>query len=284
MRSEEIESILKRLENGEISEDDSTDNDDDIAFYSSQRDRLMELEDEEDVVARCAEKGRQDLVKATCDIVATEIENIWKRASLPIVKHKTIVSKITSYHEKHRAFLKSYQKSKDNENYKQKLQKFKGDCDVLFDIGSCKCKSLSTRTCEKTRKISKREHEYLLDQRGERRMMIGSLDKKAALKNIALSDRKLKRKQFEENSMTLQVDEPEQKRRKTKTSSIINLTSIFPAINIPGPSKFPVVAMTLDRYGISDRAGAAIVSATLQDIGLVTEARSRTNEKFGSCS
>lgn len=29
--------------------------------------------------------------------------------------------------------------------------------------------------------------------------------------------------------------------------------------------------MTLDRYGISDRAGAAIVSATLQDIGLVTE-------------
>ncbi|CAG4943138.1 unnamed protein product [Parnassius apollo] len=71
--------------------------------------------------------------------------------------------------------------------------------------------------------------------------------------------------------MTLQIDEPEQKRRKTKTSSVINVTSIVPAINVPGPSKFPVVAMTLDRYDISDRAGAAIVSATLQDIGLVTE-------------
>ncbi|KAK2577685.1 hypothetical protein KPH14_012827, partial [Odynerus spinipes] len=46
MRPEEIESILKRLENGEISEDDSTDNEDDIDYYSSQRDRLMELEDE----------------------------------------------------------------------------------------------------------------------------------------------------------------------------------------------------------------------------------------------
>ncbi|KAJ0178384.1 hypothetical protein K1T71_006207 [Dendrolimus kikuchii] len=44
MRPEEIESILKRLENGEISEDDSTDNEDDIDYYSSQRDRLMELE------------------------------------------------------------------------------------------------------------------------------------------------------------------------------------------------------------------------------------------------
>lgn len=49
MRPEEIENILKRLENGEISEDDSTDNEDDIDYYSSQRDRLMELDDEEDV-------------------------------------------------------------------------------------------------------------------------------------------------------------------------------------------------------------------------------------------
>ncbi|CAG5054232.1 unnamed protein product [Parnassius apollo] len=88
---------------------------------------------------------------------------------------------------------------------------------------------------------------------------------------MALSDRKLKRKQFEENSMSLQILEPEQKRRKTKTSSVINVTSIMPAINVPGPSKFPVVAITLDRYGISDCAGAAIVSATLQDNGLVTE-------------
>ncbi|CAG4960187.1 unnamed protein product [Parnassius apollo] len=162
-------------------------------------------------VARCAEKGRQDLVQATCDIVATEIENIWKRASLPIVQHKTIVSKIRSYHDKHRALLKSYQKSKDNENYKQKLQKFKKDCEVLFDIASCKCKSLSTCSCEKTRKIPKQDHEFLLDQRGERRMMIGSLDKKATLKNMDLSDRKLKRKQFEENSMSLQIHERKRK-------------------------------------------------------------------------
>lgn len=48
MRPEDIESILRRLENGEISEDDSTDNEDDIDYYSSQRDLLMELEDEED--------------------------------------------------------------------------------------------------------------------------------------------------------------------------------------------------------------------------------------------
>lgn len=49
MRPEEIESLLKRLKNDEISKDDSTDNEDDIDYYSIQRDRLMELEDEEGV-------------------------------------------------------------------------------------------------------------------------------------------------------------------------------------------------------------------------------------------
>lgn len=34
---------------------------------------------------------------------------------------------------------------------------------------------------------------------------------------------------------------------------------------------FPVVARTLDRYCISDRAGAAIVSAVLQDVGLISQ-------------
>uniref|UniRef100_A0A6P7F0G4 Uncharacterized protein LOC114324720 n=1 Tax=Diabrotica virgifera virgifera TaxID=50390 RepID=A0A6P7F0G4_DIAVI len=37
---------------------------------------------------------------------------------------------------------------------------------------------------------------------------------------------------------------------------------------------FPVVARTLDRYGVSDRAGAAIISAAFQDIGLITESDS----------
>lgn len=39
----------------------------------------------------------------------------------------------------------------------------------------------------------------------------------------------------------------------------------------PANSAFPAVAKILDRYGISDRAGASIVSATLQDLGFINE-------------
>uniref|UniRef100_A0A6P7GE74 Uncharacterized protein LOC114338272 n=1 Tax=Diabrotica virgifera virgifera TaxID=50390 RepID=A0A6P7GE74_DIAVI len=34
---------------------------------------------------------------------------------------------------------------------------------------------------------------------------------------------------------------------------------------------FPVVVRTLDRYGVSDRARVAIISAAFHDIGLITE-------------
>lgn len=51
------------------------------------------------------------------------------------------------------------------------------------------------------------------------------------------------------------------------------LITLTPTSTVTAPSEnqFPVVARALDRYYISHRAGAAIVSATLQVIGMVTK-------------
>ncbi|GBM42766.1 hypothetical protein AVEN_81589-1 [Araneus ventricosus] len=43
-------------------------------------------------------------------------------------------------------------------------------------------------------------------------------------------------------------------------------TSVTPVV-----TKFSAAARTLDRFGISDRTGSAIVSATLQDVGITSE-------------
>lgn len=60
-------------------------------------------------------------------------------------------------------------------------------------------------------------------------------------------------------------------------------SNIQEEINLPGPSKLkedkssqmriklPSVASIADRIGISDRAAAAIASAALQDLGVITE-------------
>jgi hypothetical protein len=51
---------------------------------------------------------------------------------------------------------------------------------------------------------------------------------------------------------------------------ILIASPLVPVINTTTTNVFPVVARTLDRYCVSDRVGAASVSATLQDIGLIT--------------
>ncbi|GBN41698.1 hypothetical protein AVEN_206429-1 [Araneus ventricosus] len=56
----------------------------------------------------------------------------------------------------------------------------------------------------------------------------------------------------------------------TLHKSEVVLHGIFPTIT-PVVTKVLAAVRTLDRFGISDRAGAAIVSAELQDVGIISE-------------
>ncbi|GBN74152.1 hypothetical protein AVEN_249883-1 [Araneus ventricosus] len=47
--------------------------------------------------------------------------------------------------------------------------------------------------------------------------------------------------------------------------------NVYEAEFIPVVTKVLAAVRTLDRFGISDRAGAAIVSAALQDVGIISE-------------
>lgn len=48
----------------------------------------------------------------------------------------------------------------------------------LFDICSCKCLNLKNCSCARNRKIPALEHDFIIDQRTKRRLMISSTDKK----------------------------------------------------------------------------------------------------------
>ncbi|KAJ8972312.1 hypothetical protein NQ314_000227 [Rhamnusium bicolor] len=144
-------------------------------------------------------KPLKDLVSNTSDIVALEVERIWKKASIPIVEHRVVVKRIREYKEKYRQLLKPYKKE-----YKKKI--------------------------------------------------------------------------LEETYLHHHSEAGPSKSRMSKSPIPVILQSIStleePSVcceNKRGSRQFPVVARTLDRYGISDRAGAAIVSATLQDMGLINE-------------
>ena len=55
------------------------------------------------------------------------------------------------------------------------------------------------------------------------------------------------------------------------STNLVQSTSITQKKKSQMRITLPNVAQTCDRYGVSDRAGAAIATASLQDVGFVTE-------------
>ena len=70
---------------------------------------------------------------------------------------------IVDYKEKYKNIMQSMKRKKNHVRFKNKVEEFKNHADsTIFDISTCKCLMCS---CEKDRKIPKRERTFLPDQR-----------------------------------------------------------------------------------------------------------------------
>ncbi|KAK4871958.1 hypothetical protein RN001_016082 [Aquatica leii] len=81
--------------------------------------------------------------------VSVKLEEIWNKASIPTISHNRILQLLNSYHHKYMKLKKPF---KDRQN--------------------------TTCTCEKSKKVSVDKQEFLLDQRGAKKMVIGAVDVK----------------------------------------------------------------------------------------------------------
>jgi hypothetical protein len=228
------------------------------------------------------------------ETVLTQVESLWKKASIPTISHKRGKDILWSYHDKYRLLLKPYQSRKCTESYKRKIELFKTQSHKLFDVASCKCLVLPDCRCEKRFKVPHSEHEFLSDQRTSHKMYIGSVDKATTNTLAKREQRKLKDKsrckQMEDSSFVNRCNRTIDDRRESAdvdSSSISaeesecelyssNQTpSLVLKVNEKKKSKhridLPTLAVTCDRYGISDRASAAIASAVLTDVGFISK-------------
>lgn len=111
------------------------------------------------------------------EAVSLRVENVWKKASLPIVSHARVLQMMRAYHDNYRSLLKPYKSRKNQPKYKDQLKKFENSSKSrLFDICTCKCKDFTKCVCEKNKKVPKLEIEFLNDQRTQRQMVIGNID------------------------------------------------------------------------------------------------------------
>lgn len=115
-------------------------------------------------------------------IVSTKVQKIWESASIPVVSRNRIIQIIKIHYEKYLT-LKRYPNSKKNSSYNNKLKDFITlSSTELYDIASCKCNSFDNCRCDKDSKVPVKERLFLLDQRSERKMVIGTVDKLETVK------------------------------------------------------------------------------------------------------
>lgn len=216
-------------------------------------------------------------------ILIAELKVVWAKASIPVVTDQQILHMIRKYHEKFRN-LKKPLRSRKSDAFRQKVKEFRDIAEKkLFDISSCKCVDFSLCKCKN--KVPARERDFLVDQRNDRKMFIGSIDP-VVTQSI---QRTLHRKNLEKSSllstsncnvldMGPSSDSGETdddiysnfQSNDVKSCDTKQKDSTQEAVSKQMRIKLPSLAQACDRTGVSDRSAAIIASAVLKDIGLVT--------------
>ena len=207
------------------------------------------------------------LIKNICKQLIPDLKEIWLRASIPIVSDYRIEQLFRKYYDKY----DTTQKYKSSPNlYQAHVEKFLNDSKKLFDIACCKCIDYSTCRCEKERKVPIEEREFIKDQRNSRSMEIGLLDLAKTRKNI----RKLERQSlFSTNEDKCPSSEEASSRDSTHNARDRSISFVrddakkYKQMCVDLES----VAMACDRYGISNRSAATIVTETLKAFNIVSE-------------
>ncbi|KAH9627844.1 hypothetical protein HF086_001740 [Spodoptera exigua] len=214
---------------------------------------------------------KEPSINEISEIVSSKVECLWRKASIPTVSHNRVMQLIKSYHAKCKNLLKSLKRLSE-----EKIQDFHRNSEKLFDLSSCKCKDLELCKCSKDQKIPKEERAFLIDQRTERKMIMGTVDLLTSKRKRKLSDRKIKLKTYYDSS----VCEPDPSRENPNTlitSESSDEKQFVPSSPLKPVSKKRTIASLknlstiCDRYGISDRAAAAVASAVFQDAKINNE-------------
>lgn len=225
------------------------------------------------------ETAKEPTFSQVADIVVPRIEGIWQTASIPTVTRTRIIQMLKAYHLKCKNLLKSIKKISP-----EKLESFRENGKLLFDIASCKCKELPHCICPTDKKVPKQEQPFLIDQRTSRNMFIGKIDITTTNKLQKTLKRKLDRENSTSKSLSnsfMSVDteinvsmisptSPTSERSSSTVDEFRNTTDDgVPEIKRRKIShiNLPTLSNTCDRYGVSDRAAAAIASSVLHDIG-----------------
>jgi hypothetical protein len=117
-------------------------------------------------------------VNVTAKQLATEVKAIYADASIPTIEFDSVVKKIKRLITKGNELQKYPESKRTSSTYQDGVSSFS----ALFDICTCKCIDLGIREkedckCPVDHKVPVIEWEFWLDQKTDRRMVIGKITK-----------------------------------------------------------------------------------------------------------
>ena len=214
-------------------------------------------------------------------VVADEVMQLWKREGIPVLSRSRVIALLKQCVEKSQKMVKK-------EHRKANLRNPTACEDSswfaeIFDIAICKCSDVRSCTCPREQRVPDLEIEFLLDQRGERKMMMSGMDKRE-------TERRQKREKRKQRASSRSVPQPLSEPGPSGPShtepglpglesSATSSLSSQPSSTVSGlvfeqqtsgdrcSDELTHTAMAADRYGLSNRACAAVLNAYQIDIG-----------------
>ncbi len=206
-----------------------------------------------------------------------------------VMRYYLLLQKNIELERNGRGIIKSNKNRQHTSSFQVAVQLFQKDGKELFDVAACKCDFAQCK-CDKIHRIPVIEQPFLDDQRNLRLMCIGSVDTlatRAIRRRIIVKSKESSRAAAEKKtsaSVSAQCEVNESSSSEIETSDSDNQlppnkvhcrnqpvgcsTSTFS----PTPQnrlRLPSLARISDRYGVSDRAAAALASSVLEDVGLI---------------
>ncbi|XP_065683489.1 uncharacterized protein LOC124813472 [Hydra vulgaris] len=122
----------------------------------------------------CNNPGGCNFLKSTC--VVSSLKKIWKRSAIPIVADQHIRSKILCLEDRRKKLSKN--KLRDTPHNLRKIDAYKLEIKCLFDISVNDAQQKILLNKQVTKKERNIDINFLNDQRGERKAVMGGIDKK----------------------------------------------------------------------------------------------------------
>ena len=112
-----------------------------------------------------------------CKTVSSQVISIYEKVSILTITVQQVTNKISQYHNEYRNLLISYKSRQNVASYRKKIDDFIENSRKLFDVSFCKCANFSVCNCAKEKRVPQLETNFLEDQRTERKIFIGNVDK-----------------------------------------------------------------------------------------------------------